>query len=210
MPHLLSSIITFGIFYGVAQYISGSYVSLSAHTNPLIFSALSRQYPELCALVLISCAVLVLALFFFKTQLGYALAVFVNNARFFEHYKISTNFVFITGIAIANALAGLSGYIFAQSNGFIELGMGTGKILLCITALIMGRAFTYTRARPTVKVPVLGALSYFLLQQLLLKIGFNLKYFTTLQAIVVLLLLIGAYARNAQVGRASLNDQLGV
>ena len=81
----------------------------------------------------------------FRTQIGYSYAVYGNNPQFFRNYGISTSFVFITGIMIANALAGLSGYLFAQSNSFIELNMGLGKALLCITALILGKSLVRTK-----------------------------------------------------------------
>src|ERR1700722_18242534 len=50
LPHLLASIITFGIFYGVNQLGAGSYISLSAYTNPLIRES-NPRHPELLMLI---------------------------------------------------------------------------------------------------------------------------------------------------------------
>src|SRR5690606_13094646 len=117
-------------------------------------------------------------------------AVYGNNASFFSKYGISTNYVFMSGLILSNALAGFSGFLFAQSNGFAELNMGLGKALLCITALILGKAIVREKRPLNIAIPGLGLLAYFTIQQLLLKIGFNLKYFTMLQACIVLLILI--------------------
>ncbi len=116
-------------------------------------------------------------------------------------------FVFISGVMLSNSLAGLSGYMFAQSNNFVEINMGAGKALLCITALILGKVIFRTKKAFSVFVPIVGTFAYFLLQQLLLKIGFNLKYFTAFQAVIVLIILIHTYRSKATYAYI---DNLGV
>jgi len=206
-PHLLSSIVTFGLFHGINQFISPVYVSLSATRNPLTIFDGMPQHPELPMLLLIGCMVTCSIFFLFRTQIGYSYAVYGNNPQFFGNYGISTSCVFITGIMLANALAGISGYIFAQSNNFIELTMGLGKALLCITALILGKAIVRSKKPFSIGIPVVGTAAYFALQQLLLKVGFNLKYFTAVQALLVLCILFYTYRNRPQ---RSLNDNLGV
>lgn len=189
LPHLLSSIITFGIFYGLSQLIAGSYISLHAYTNPLEVDIIPH-HPEILMLAMICTALVAALLVLFRRQIGYALAFYGNNPRFFGHYGISGRYIFITGIVLANALGGLSGYLNAQSNGFADISMGFGKLLLSITALILGKSILRGIKPPTLLVPLIGAAAYFSLQQVLLNSGFNLKYFSTLQACVVLFVLI--------------------
>jgi putative ABC transport system permease protein len=187
IPHLLSSIITIGIFHGISQLVAGVYVSLSGYTNVLTFDCIPL-HPELPILVIIFIACSIAAMYFFTTELGYSLAVFGNNPSFFAHYGISTMYVFMMGLVIANACAGLSGYLCAQSNGFADISMGFGKLLLCVTALILGKII------PTKIISLIPAVSgvfaYFALQQLLLKVGFDLRYFTMVQALVIVVILI--------------------
>lgn len=189
LPHLLSSIITFGIFYGINQLIAGSYISLSAYTNPLLVGGIER-HPEFIMFVLLAIIFGAFMYVLLKKQLGYAFAIYGNNAQFFHHYGISVPYVFIIGVMVSNALAGLSGYLFAQSNGFADITMGFGKALLCITALILGKIMVRSTQPIVLAMPVVGCVTYFTLQQMLLKIGFNLKYFTTVQALVTLCILV--------------------
>lgn len=205
--HLLSSIVTVGLFHGINQFISPVYVSLSTTYNPLTMFDYIPRHPEFLMLALIGCIMTALIYFLLKTQLGYSYAVYGNNPQFFRNYGISTSFVFITGIMLANACAGLSGYLFAQSNNFIELSMGVGKALLCVTALILGKALVRSKKPFSICIPLVGTGAYFTLQQLLLKVGFNLKYFTAVQALLVLCILIYTYRTQPQ---RSLNDSLGV
>jgi putative ABC transport system permease protein len=197
LPHLLSSIITFGLFYGINQLIAGSYISLSAYDNPLIVGGIER-HPELIMFLCIAIIASFCMYFLFKKQIGFSFAIYGNNPYFFKHYGTEVPYVFITGVVISNALAGLSGYLFAQSNGFADITMGFGKALLCITALILGKVIIRPIKPIVIAMPLVGCAAYFTLQQLLLKAGFNLKYFTTIQAIVTLFILISMYRQHVK------------
>ena len=208
LPHLLSSILTFGLFHGITQAIASSYISLSSYPNQLAIMPYITQHPELLCLLVLGCIMLLGGYYLCKTQLGYAYAVYGNNASFFSHYGVSTSYVFITGIILSNALAGFAGFLFAQSNGFAELNMGLGKALLCITALILGKAIVRYSKPLNIAIPVIGVVTYFSIQQTLLKIGFNLKYFTMFQACIVLIVIISIYKK--QNGNKKSIDHLGV
>lgn len=206
-PHLLSSIVTFGLFHGINQYISPFYVSLTAAHNPLIIQGSLNQYPELYMVACIGLILTILIYGLLKTQLGYSYAVYGNNPHFFKNYGISTAYVFITGVMLANALAGMSGYLCAQSVNVVELTMGVGKALLCITVLILGKVLVRTSRPLSIGIPLVGTVAYFGLQQGLLKVGFDLKYFTAVQAFIIMCILLYTYYKNPS--RMS-NDNLGV
>ena len=204
IPHLLSSIITFGLYQGFFLLCSDPYISLARYNNVLMIIPYSSKHPELLVLSLINLMVCCICVYLFRTQLGYSFSIFGHNPYFFKHFRRSTNYVFITGVAIANGLAGLAGFFFAQTNNLIEINMGIGKALFCITVLILGRSVVNNQ-KPCVSIAIVGTGLYFALQQLLLKVGFNLKYFTMVQSLLVLIILLVIYKKNhAQ------HDQLGV
>ena len=194
--HLLSCIITFGIFNGINQLCAPVYLSLSQNTNLLSLYTISSHYPEIASLLIINGIIVLLLWIFFKTQLGISYAVYGDNPLFFDNYRISSSFIFISGVMIANALAGISGYLFMQSNNFFELNMGLGKILLCITAIILGKICIKTERPLHLLVPVVGTVIYFAIQQILIKVGFNLKYFASIQAILIILISIYGIKKN--------------
>ena len=205
-PHLLSSILTMGIFHGVNQFFLGtSNVSLSHKRNLMGLLDFIRRYPELPEFVIAFIVLAVLGTLFLRTQLGTSLAVYGNNPRFFENYGISTQFVFISGILISNGLAGLSGFFDAQASGFVDINMGAMKALFCITSIILGKTLLGSRRPYSIWVPIVGSFSYFVIMQFLLKVHFNLKYFTMVQSIIVAVILVKQYYKT----RASMNH-LGV
>lgn len=183
IPHLLTSIITMGLFYGIHFYLLGtSNQSLSVLPNPFI--------NERVIVFILFCVLLCMSVLFFKTQLGYAFAAFGNNPLFFSYHQTSTSYVVSMGLIISSALAGLSGYCVSQISGFVDVLSGTGMALFCITSIMLGKLCAPTKKPLSFLVPLVGVTLYCTLQQLLLIIGFDLKYFTTIQALVVLCALI--------------------
>lgn len=204
IPHLLATIVTFGLFQGIFLMLSQPYVSLAKYHNVFMAVPYFSQHPELLTLMIINFVICGACVYLFRTQLGYSFAIFGNNPEFFKHFKISTDYVFIMGVVIANGLSGLAGFFFAQTNSLVEMNIGVGKALFCITVLILGKALV-RNVKSSILVPLTGIFIYFWLQQLLLKVGFNLKYFTMVQSILVLVILLTIYKKN----RVQ-HDQLGV
>lgn len=222
-PHLLSSIITMGIFHGLNQFFLGtSNVSLTQQRNLLAslkvnvadpesfgifadFFAQLKRHPELPFLAILFIVTATAGHFFLKTEFGTSLAVYGNNPKFFEHYGIATSYVFINGLLLSNGLAGFAGFCDVQSSGFVDLSMGTMKALFCIISIILGKAIVRPKKPSTILVPIVGVFAYFAITQLLLKVHFNLKYYTMVQSIIVAFILMSRQQRvNAR------NNQLGV
>lgn len=196
LPHLLSSILTIGVFHGIAQYIlQAGYISISQLPNVLDFLPFEGELSEIILLSMIGIIILVCGVIFLRSQLGYACVIYGSNPYFFRHYGISTSFVFIVGLLLSNTLAGISGFLIAQKTGFADSNMGFGIALFCITSLILGKTM-YNRPIPSLLIPSSGLLLYLLLQQMLLRIGFNLKYFTMVQSFIILLILITGLSRS--------------
>jgi putative ABC transport system permease protein len=182
IPYLLAAIVTNGLFHGITQYALGKSVEGFSYSFPI---------PEVVFVAVLSITVVILVSLFLRAQLGYSFAIYGNNPQFFSNHRISSKYVVFGGILIGHGLVGLSGFLFAQSTGFVDLTMNYGVILMCLTALMIGKLLVNFK-HPNVFVPILGILAFFLIQQSLLRVGLNLKYFNTFQAVFVLaVLLIG-------------------
>lgn len=197
LPFLLAAIITNGLFHGGVQYVLG--------TSMMTFHVASMN---LYGLVVIAFILIGVMGYIFRSQLGLAFAIFGNNPLFFSHHQSSSRYVVMMGLCLADACAGLSGFLFAYSNGFVDLTMGYGIVLLCLTALILGKMLIPTQ-RPFVFIPVVGMFAYMLIQQLLLNMGLDLKYFNAFQALFVLGALI-ILMRQQGSHFSQLVDHLGV
>lgn len=204
--HLLSSILTIGLFHGINQYvIGGANLPISSFRNILIINP-NHYYPELATMIILGTILIILCTLLTYAQLGYSFAIYGNNPHFFKHYRISSRYIFMSGILLANGLAGLSGYFVAQTSGFIDINAGFGMVLLCITTLILGKTALPSRPPLSMRVPILGISIFCCLQQLLLKGGFNLKYFTMIQSAIIVMVLIYRLSKE----RTAHHDNLGV
>jgi len=208
VPHLLASVLTIGLFHGINQLVLGTAnYSLASFENPLACFSIFITHPELFTLTLLFIVLSILGAFLFKTQLGYSFLIYGNNPAFFANYGISSKYVFCAGLLFANALAGISGYCVAQSSSFVDISAGFGMALFSLTCLILGKAIVRGRLF-SIFVPIIGIFTYCIIQQLLLKVGFNLKYFTMIQSAIVLGILINQYRHGAL--RKNKIDNLGV
>lgn len=195
IPFLLAAIVTNGLFHGVTQYCLGTSNATLHVTLP---------FSELSLLIGIAIMMLVLLSCVMQSELGFSFAVFGNNPQFFRHHGMSTKHVVFSGVILGHGCAGISGFLFAQSNGFVDLTMNFGVILLCLTALMLGK-FIHSSLRPNIFTPLLGVLAFFLVQQTLLRVGLNLKYFNAFQALFILLILYLEHKKQPE-----LLDHLGV
>lgn len=166
LPYLLAAIVVSGIVHGCTLFLLGSsIVSLPYTIDPLY----------------VSLPLLLLMILLLLSPLGKSFAIYGNNPRFFESHGMAGSYVLLMGILAGHGAAGIGGFLFAQSSGFVDITMNYGLILLCLVSLMLGKL---------VRLPPAGVILYFSLQQLLLRLGFDLKYFNLVQAVAVLLILM--------------------
>ena len=210
IPYLLSALITIGMFHSVGIFLlGGSYMSLSIFENTLENILPVTNSPEFLSTAIIILIIILTIRYILKTQLGRALAVYGSNPSFFGHYKISTKYIFICGSIISSSLAGLSGFLFSQTSGFVEITMGTDIIILCILSLVLGKLLQKKTTFISVIIPVFGIFMHSTLIQVLILSGFNLKYLGFAQSIVVLTYLAYAFKKNINEKLPGI-DNLGV
>lgn len=185
---LLASIIIRGLFHGINQFIlQGSHISVHPRYPILSFLPSLYEYPQLSTLLFFALILSIIFFYFTRSSLGMSCALYGNNHHFFEHYGISTHYIVFIGICLSSALAGLSGFLVATINGFADISMGFGVNLLSIIMLILGKSIIAKKY--TLAIPLIGLISYLLIQQLLLKIHFNSQYFTMVQSLIICIIL---------------------
>lgn len=101
---------------------------------------------------------------------------------------IDTNFNIVPGLAVSNALVALSGALLSQYQGFADVGMGRGAIVIGLAAVIIGEAvfgrIFHNFALELASVSI-GAIIYYIVIQLVLTLGFDVNLLKLLSASVV-------------------------
>lgn len=142
----------------------------------------------ICTLILV-----VLLYWFFGTELGCALRATGCNGNMARAQGINTNFSKVLGLMISNGLVGLSGALLAQYQGFSDINMGRGAIVIGLAAVIIGEAvfgrIFHNFALKLISV-ALGSILYYVVLQTVVWMGIvdtdNLKLLTALIVAVFL------------------------
>ncbi|WP_136089680.1 ABC transporter permease [Auritidibacter ignavus] len=129
---------------------------------------------------------------FLHTDAGLALRATGDNEKMIRSFAVSTDRMKILGLMISNGLVGMAGAVIAQHQGFADIGMGIGLILVGLASVILGQAIFGTRlVVQATMASVLGAVVYRLAIQLALNAGLNpndMKLMSALLVIAALLL----------------------
>ncbi len=98
---------------------------------------------------------------YFSTRSGLAMRSTGSNLRMARAQGISTDRMVLIGMALSNALVGLGGALFAQSQGGSDISMGIGTIVIGLAAVIVGESILPARRFLFITLAVIvGAILY--------------------------------------------------
>ena len=195
LPALLSGILTMIGLYSVNLMIMGkaNVPLLRAETVFTLTEDLFGVSSVVATLIvgLIATTVVgVIMYWFFGTVLGTAIRATGCNPQMARAQGINTNVMVILGLLISNGLVALSGALVAQSNGFADVGMGTGTIVIGLASVIIGEVLFGTRSFKNWLISVvLGSVVYRAVIAIVLELGMppnDLKLFTAVLVAIAL------------------------
>ena len=195
IPALLAGVLTMIALYSVNLRIMGkANISLLGKETAftLVESNLGVAYSQAVLLVgLISCVLFsVLMYWFFGTEIGAAIRATGFNPQMIRAQGVDTNIMLLIGLFFSNALVAVAGSLVAQSNGFADVGMGVGTIVIGLASVIIGEVLFGTRSFKNSLISViLGSIVYRLVIAIVLQMGMppnDLKLFTAVLVAIAL------------------------
>jgi len=200
---LLAGILTMICLYSINLRVMGRpNISLSPYlghkTIVSIFKGLNLPLKSIYLIPLVFfLIVLVLKLLldlFLHTELGLAIRATGDNEEMARAEGINTDIAKLVGLSLSNGIVALAGALFAQYQGFADIGMGIGMIIAGLASVITGEALIRGRTISLITVQVVvGAIAYRLAIAAALKWGYNfgfkptdLKLLTGLLVITIL------------------------
>ena len=134
---------------------------------------------------------------FFGTELGCSIRATGANGNMARAQGINTSFNKVLGFALANMLVALSGAMLCQYNGFAEINMGRGAIVIALAAIIIGEvAFGKIFRNFGFKLLAvsLGSIIYYVVIQFVIsELKLNTNYMKLISALIVALFLAVPY-----------------
>ena len=133
-------------------------------------------------------ALIVLLYWFFGTELGSSIRATGCNGNMARAQGINTNFNTVLGLMLSNGLVGLSGALLAQYQGFADINMGRGAIVIGLAAVIIGEAI-FGKIFKNFALKILsiafGSVIYYLVLQVVIWMGIDTDLLKMFSALVV-------------------------
>ena len=198
IPPILAGILTQLSLYSINLAIMGGRANqaVSVTNYDLIVSSryvrdVSVQNPIFITLIFII-ALIAILYWFFGTELGCSLRATGANEAMSRAQGINTNLGKILGLMISNGIVALASALYSHYQGFVDVNMGRGAIVIGLAAVIISdvvfdRLFT-NFALKLVAVAI-GAVIYYIVIQVVLWLGLDTNLLKLLQALVVALFL---------------------
>ena len=188
IPAILAGILTQMILWSVNLKILGkANQALSARSNPVILSQM--DIPSVLVVLAIFAVVLIAVLYaFFGTELGCSIRATGCNSVMSRAQGINTNITKLMGLAISNGIVALSGALLCQYQGYTDINMGRGAVVIGLAAVVIGDAIVSRISQNfAVKLTgvVVGAIVYYLVYQTIIFVGFDTDLLKMFSAIVV-------------------------
>jgi putative ABC transport system permease protein len=202
--HLLASILTMIALYSINLRVMGrpnvALIGSATVLTPFAGLGLKNLYlkPLFAGVVLVVVGGLLTR--FLLSAYGLAMRATGSNPRMARAQGIDTTATTYVGMAISNALVALAGALFAQMNGFADVTIGTGTIVVGLAAVILGEAIFGARSITVWIVGcILGSVLYRLAVALALNaafLGLSASDLNLVTAVLVAVALILPGARN--------------
>lgn len=133
---------------------------------------------------------------FFGTELGCSIRATGCNGNMARAQGINTNFNKVLGLMISNGLVALSSALLAQYQGFADINMGRGAIVIGLAAVIIGEAIfgrIFRNFALTLLSIAFGSVIYYLVLQVVIWLGVDTDLLKMFSALVVAVFLAIPY-----------------
>ena len=137
---------------------------------------------------LITVLLIVVLYWFFGTELGCSIRATGCNDKMARAQGINTDFNRVLGLMVSNGLVAFSGALLAQYQGFADVQMGRGAIVIGLAAVIIGEAVfgkVFHNFGFRLLGVSLGSIIYYLVLQVVIWRGIDTDLLKLLSALVV-------------------------
>lgn len=198
IPPILSGILTQLILWSLNLKILGkANLAISARKYPVLLSSMDNWKAIVVAMIF--CILVIVGLYlFFYTELGFSIKATGDNEHMSRAQGINVNFNKVLGLAVSNGIVALSGALLAQYQGFADINMGRGAIVIGLAAIIIGLSVSM-KIMPNFVVSLIGVvcggIAYYFVYTFVIFLGLDTDLLKMLSAIVVAIFLAIPYLK---------------
>ena len=200
IPAILAGILTQLALYSINLRILGGKANqtVSARNYKLIVS-LGEINKSLIVGLVFSVVIIAILYWFFGTELGHSIRATGNNQAMARANGINTNINKIIGLVLSNGLVALAGALLSQYQGFADVNIGRGAIVIGLAAVIIGEVVLgkiFKNFALRLFACVVGGIIYYIVITIVLRLGLNANDLKLFSALVVAMFLGVPYWKN--------------
>ncbi|BDR55886.1 ABC transporter permease [Xylocopilactobacillus apis] len=195
IPSLLAGILVMTAAYSINLRIMGkSNISLLGQKtlfNGKFLASLPQYFDSVFVGMIVIFIFTILMIFVLNTDWGQAFIATGDNRQMAKSLGVKTDRMVIMGLMISNGIVGVCGALIAQSNGYADINMGIGTIVIALASIIIGEVLFGELTLPQRLVAVtLGSIIYRLLLLVVLQLGFKADDLNLISSIVLALCML--------------------
>ena len=186
IPFLLAGILTMTATYSVNLRIS--LLGQKTLFSGSFMTSLPQYFDSVVLGMVVIVIITLLLIFFLDTDYGQSFIATGDNPVMAKSLGIHTDATINVGLMISNGLVGLCGALVAQSNGYADVNMGIGTIVIALASIIIGEvAFGELTLSQRLVAVTLGSIIYRLILLAVLQLGFSANDLNLISSIVLAL-----------------------
>lgn len=200
IPAILAGILTQYALWSINLAIMGSKSNQAVSVDKYALTLSSRYVVPAILVGLVITAILIFILYtYFGTEQGSAIRATGCNQEMAKANGINIGIMKIFGLALSNGIVAFSGGLMAQFQGYADINMGRGSIVIGLAAVIIGEvigdALLGKRMNFALRLSFIacGGVIYYIVVKIVLWLKLDTNYLKLLTAVIVALFLAVPY-----------------
>ena len=192
IPPILAGILTQLALYSVNLRILGKSNQALSIYKYHVLASMTDITKAIIIVAIFVVAIIAILYWFFDTELGHSIRATGCNQNMSRANGINIKFTKIVALILSNGLVALAGDLLSQYQGFADVNMGRGAIVIGLAAVIIGEVIfgkIFKNFALRLLAVAFGGIIYYIVMQFVINLGLNTDDLKLLTAVIVAIFL---------------------
>ena len=192
IPPILAGILTQRALYSVNLRILGKSNQALSIYKYHVLASMTDITKAIIIVAIFVVAIIAILYWFFDTELGHSIRATGCNQNMSGANGINIKFTKIVALILSNGLVALAGGLLSQYQGFADVNMGRGAIVIGLAAVIIGEVIfgkIFKNFALRLLAVAFGGIIYYIVMQFVINLGLNTDDLKLLTAVIVAIFL---------------------
>lgn len=192
IPPILAGILTQLALYSVNLRILGKSNQALSIYKYHVLASMTDITKAIIIVAIFVVAIIAILYWFFDTELGHSIRATGCNQNMSRANGINIKFTKIVALILSNGLVALAGGLLSQYQGFADVNIGRGAIVIGLAAVIIGEVIfgkIFKNFALRLLAVAFGGIIYYIVMQFVINLGLNTDDLKLLTAVIVAIFL---------------------